>query len=75
MKSMHKYKFSPKGKNNQLVTTSGVDGVGDVKKTFNRTIFHFRHQTISESTSQRKLLHFSSGQTPPVIQSMEFNSS
>ena len=72
MKSMHKHKFSPKGK---MKLGSGAP--------MNSTIFHARHQTITESTAQVKMLKYSSGlQTPSkqimsrtgqgLIQSMEF---
>jgi len=74
MKSMHKYKFSPKGKNNK----GQKDAPGDGLK-FNKTIFHFRHQTITESASQTKLMKLSSVQTPTqhgvIHQSMDFSSS
>jgi hypothetical protein len=54
MKSMHKHKFSPKGKHK----------MGGGAAPMNNT-FHSRHQTITESTSQMKLLKLPSGlQTP-----------
>ena len=72
MKSMHKHKFSPKGK---MKLGGGAP--------MNSTIFHARHQTITEASPQVKMQKYSSGlQTPSkqimsrtgqgLIQSMEF---